>query len=238
MIKRRKQGVLIAKLSTSNKTAKFKDKCRNIWSIIKQVWYVPFIWSLAWFSYWIFHESMTLGQPLTQGSSFNYVGLAISITAIVVAGYISGKSGKNHVKAKEKVGFEKEGFSTLDTTLSIDDSLQSLSPQNFSQKTEFENPEKGKPQLKSYPEIKTLKIRNHTETPPTSVQTSKTDSNIPSQIIESNRTRKHQEIPAECLICPNLTNCDHRHEMTSESRTPCPYSGINSSKTSSEPQRE
>ena len=104
MIKGGKRSVLIARLSTSKDSIKkFQGKCRGLWLIIKQVWYMPFIWSLAWFSYWLFQESIVMGQQLTQGSTFNQIGLAISIVAILIAGCMSGKSGEKNIKKTEKV---------------------------------------------------------------------------------------------------------------------------------------
>ena len=46
---------------------------------------MPFIWSLTWFSYWIFHDVVVLKTPPIQVNPLNYVGSIISIAFILAA---------------------------------------------------------------------------------------------------------------------------------------------------------
>ena len=46
---------------------------------------MPFIWSLTWFSYWIFHDIVVLKTPPIQVNPLNYVGSIISIAFILAA---------------------------------------------------------------------------------------------------------------------------------------------------------
>jgi hypothetical protein len=188
MIKGDKRSVLVARLSSSkNAIAKIKSKCRVIWSIVKQVWYVPFIWSLAWFSYWIFQESLVMGQSITQSNIYNQIGLAISIVAVFVAGYTSGKSrDKNQSDQSKRI----------------------------------------KDQSKLYPQIETNQIRKPNETSATSFQALGSTRNSQKKANLSYQV-KQQEIPSECLLCPNLTSCDQREKPTSDPAIPCPYAKDN-----------
>jgi hypothetical protein len=46
---------------------------------------MPFIWSLTWFSYWIFHDIVVLKTPPIEVTPLNYVGSIISIAFILAA---------------------------------------------------------------------------------------------------------------------------------------------------------
>lgn len=186
MIKGGKRSVLVARLSSSKDAiTKFKSKCNGIWSIIKQVWYVPFIWSLAWFSYWIFQEAIVMGQPLTQGSTFNQIGLAVSIVAVLLAGYISGKSGEKNAEKTGNVGIGKKS--------------------------------------------RLARARRSNETHVTSFQAFDSTHSTHSKVNLSDQI-KQQDIPTECLICPDLTSCDQRGKIASGSVPHCPYAKDNHGK--------
>lgn len=232
MIKGRKKGVLIAKLSTSDEAStKLKDKCRNIWSIVKQVWYVPFIWSLAWFSYWLFQESIALGQPLTQGNPINYLGLFVSIAAILIAGYISGKSRKN-LEIKRKIAIDdKSSLTTVEEPLRSD-SQGVLYSQRIDQKAQYDKSEKSEQQPSQYPKAETNRFNRSKQKYLKVIQSLETIDNSQIQSAQSIQAKEHQEIASECLICPNLTSCEQRKRMTVQSKTPCPYANIRPRKES------
>ncbi len=212
MIKRSKKGVSIASLSTSNEsTTDSKDKFRDIWSFIKQVWYVPFIWSLAWFSYWIFQETILLGQPITQGNSLNFLGAAISIGALFIKGWISGKSSKKTLESVGKIEIEEKNSFKVSKVAGVEASQKSI---NFGS-------EYSETQLEHYPQIETNQNQEPSETPMELSQSAVTTEKIPSEINKLSQNKK-QEIPSDCLICPNLTNCDQRQKRSAESVTSCP----------------
>lgn len=48
------------------------------------MWYVPFFWSLTWFSYWILHEVLILNTPLIQVNPVNCVGAVTSILVLLL----------------------------------------------------------------------------------------------------------------------------------------------------------
>ena len=212
MIKRSKNGFPVAKLSASNETmTRFKRKCAEIWSFVKQVWYVPFIWALAWFTYWIVQENVILSQPITQGNYINFVGFIISMIAIVAKGWISKKSKKDHVKER-KIGIGKENSSEFLKT-------QSETSSNELQYWEFE--QSGE-QPEHYSTIDRNEIQQPTEIDVESISSllSTEESAIGADGPNQN---PDQEIPSDCLICPNLTNCDKRQKRLNEPGTKCPF---------------
>lgn len=227
MIKGLKRGVLAVRLYTSkDATSKFKSKCRDMWAIIKQVWYVPFIWSLAWFSYWIFQESIVMGHPLTQGSIFNQIGLAISIVAILIAGYISGKSSEKHFEKTGKIGIERKSSSMFPEASSRENSAESFLPKELSQKTQYDRSEQWREPSELYSQIEANLSREPDETPLNSSQTLVSTRNTHEKVNRSDQIEQ-QEIPSECLICPNLTSCDQRRNLTAGSKTSCPQTKDN-----------
>ncbi len=90
---------------------RFRSTCQDLWSLGMQAWYVPFVWSLAWFSYWTFHDALVLKQ-ITQGTPSALLGLSISISALLFGGYVSGKPVTRRVveKATGFVGMLKRKF--------------------------------------------------------------------------------------------------------------------------------
>ena len=125
-----------------------------------------------------------MGQSITQSNIFNQIGLAISIVAVLAAGYMSGKLGE---------------------------------------KKQSNESERIKEQSRHYLPIETKQIGKPNETVVTSFKALDHASNTLKEVNTLHEV-KQQEIPSECLLCPNLTSCNQRGKMTSDSATPCPYS--------------
>lgn len=209
MIKRSKKGFPIAKLSTSNETiTKFKGKCRDIWSFIKKVWYVPFIWSLAWFSYWMFYGAIVFNQALTHGDPLNYLGAAISIAALLIAGYVSRKSKEKLVSLGKAPEREKIHAPPL--------------PQKPMQKIKIEKTEHVEPKTKDQSLIEMNPLQESSEMPQKPPPPPSTTSAFHNRIYQTTQAPKSQVIASECLTCPNLVDCKHRQNRTNESG-PCPF---------------
>ena len=239
MIKDSRKGVLIAKLSTSNEAiTKIKNKCKDIWLIIKQVWYVPFIWSLAWFSYWIFQESIVPEHSLTQGNYSNYLGLAISIAGILLAGYISGKSRNKDPKITGKAEVEKKSSLTLNQASPIQDSQEALLSQELFQEKDFDKSSESEQQSRYPLSTEPSKIKTPDKMSNEKVQNREMKDNSVPQDDSSFNAQEQQDIALDCLICPNLTSCDHRQKITAESKSECPLARMNSKKYHSESQQD
>lgn len=218
MIKRSKNGVPIAKLSTSNEaTTELKRKFAELWSFIKQVWYVPFIWSLAWFSYWIFQENVILSHPVTQSNYFNYVGFTVSMIAIIVKGWIS-KSNKENNEERAKIFGSKNASNKFHTT-------KGEMPSKETQYLEFEHL---KPQTENYSLIDEVQTEQLTETDIDSIRSPIFTSESSPSKADRVSQNTDQEIPSDCLLCPNLANCDQRKKRSKEPGTPCPLESTTS----------
>ncbi len=127
---------------------KFRSRCQDLCSLGKQAWYVPFVWSLAWFSYWTFHDALVLKQ-ITQGTPSALLGLSISISALLFGGYVSGKPATRRVveKATVFVGLLKRKFLFRG---SFDDNAGAMAPQEIHQEVSSRsslNPEIGRDEL-------------------------------------------------------------------------------------------
>ena len=216
MIKHSKSGFPIAKLSKSNEaTTEIESKLAELWSVIKQVWYIPFIWSLAWFSYWIFQENIILQNPITQGSRLNYIGFAISVMAIFVKGWISRKPNRKNIQKTGKNEINKDDIISYET-------LSKMS----SQDSQYRESEQTKIQPQYHSLIEKNQIQQVVE---------KSEESLGNTILtESTSTQSfnlsesaHKEIPSDCLLCPNLANCDQRQKRSGEPHKPCPFVELN-----------
>lgn len=223
MIKHTKKGVLMANSTSSGATSKIKEKFRDMWLFIKQVWYVPFIWSLAWFSYWICHDTIMLGQPLLQINTTNLFGVVLSIGAILFAGYISRKSRE---KIPEKTGLieieKKNSFKY--TKVEIEGQSQNMPVSEYLL-------HQSSCQESDYPE---LQSENYLSTEPNQIdvpnmakvekiQVPSSSNSVSDQAMNGDQTKTQQDIPSDCLVCPKLANCDQRQNRSTESKTPCPF---------------
>jgi cell division septum initiation protein DivIVA len=78
----------------------------DVWHTYRQIWYVPFIWSFAWYSYWIIHDIVVWNKPLAQLNMLNYVGATASAIFILAASPIRRRLQKGVVFAKTTVTVE------------------------------------------------------------------------------------------------------------------------------------
>jgi hypothetical protein len=230
--------------------SKFKSVCENLWFISKQVWYVPFIWSLAWFSYWISHGLITLKQSPLQGNPLHYIGAAISITALLIAGHTTAKlrimtlfkkpARAINVNASKISRFPTKAKAYLFRKISFKKQRERKNlPQKPAEKfilkeQEHSPPKTLKPQIDHQSLIKSSQSPKPQETPMSSQQQQTPPSPIaaPQSLVsinpvpnqtEKSQTQKTQETNLDCLICPKLISCNHRYNRPAETETPCPY---------------
>ncbi len=224
MANRNKEDVLLPNRSTLNETTTgIKRRCKSIWLLIKQVWYIPFLWSLAWFSYWIFYSVIVSNQLLTQVNPLNYVGIAISIGALLIAGYISGKSINKKVVEKISIIFNLKKIFSFRKTRNEKKARSHSLTQKFMPRNKVEQPKPLKPQINHASIIEQGQIQTPYEPIQEPVQVSATPRVLASQSKHPDQTRESQEIGPECLVCPNLVNCTHRQNRIIDSETPCPF---------------
>jgi hypothetical protein len=224
----------MANSTSSGATTKFKDKCRDIWLFIKQVWYVPFIWSLAWFSYWICHDAIILGQPLPQITRTNFVGVTISIAAILFAGFIHRKSSEKIAKKTGITEIEKKNSLKFNKTLSEKESQNMLLSEYSMEKTNFQKSEQSIPPIETHLSIEPSQIDNPNEVVDVEKGLAPAPSrNVSNQVKKGGQAELHQDIPLDCLICPNLASCNQRQKRTAGSKTPCPFAKQNQNSSKS-----
>jgi len=76
----------------------------DVWQTYKQIWYVPFIWSFMWYSYWIVFDSVVWNKPLAQFNLLNYIGATTSAIFVLAASPIRRRLQKGVVFAKTHLG--------------------------------------------------------------------------------------------------------------------------------------
>jgi len=211
MINQSKKAVLLAKLAALNQTmANFKAKCQPAWLIIKQTWYIPFLWSLAWYSYWIFHSAIVLKIPFYEGNTSNYVGVAVSVTALIVAGY------RARHPIKKSVGIAAHSLLRKPTHT-----------------TQTDHPKQPVPNLKQTQTIETRQVQKEINPVIRTAQTGKSVTSLYNgHDNKSAPPQSSRDFSSECLTCPNLISCTYRQKRTVElstqngNNTPCSYKSV------------
>jgi hypothetical protein len=211
MINQSKKAVLMAKLAALNQTiANFKAKCQPAWLIIKQTWYIPFLWSLAWYSYWIFHSAIVLKIPFYEGNTSNYVGVAVSVTALLAAGY------RARHPIKKSVGIAANSLLRKPTHT-----------------TQTDRPKQPAPNLKQAPTTETRQVQKEINPVTRPMQTISSVTSFSSGHDNKPPSRQSpKDFSSECLTCPNLISCTYRQKRIVElstqngNNTPCPYKSV------------
>jgi hypothetical protein len=220
-----------------------ESKCKAILFVLKQVWYIPFIWSLAWFSYWIFHSTIVLNTPIFQGNPVNYLGAAISIIALLIKGYSARAPIKKSLEATSKISTTLKKDFTFHKHYPGENIQKQSLLRKSAQSVQLEHLTKLKPQLK--PQLKQqppIEIRPiHKEirinvkpvqlqpcvtspeqrqsiaalpTQPRASGVTPPDSS--NQLARARRGPSSQDPSSECLTCAHLINCKNRQKRTSE----------------------
>jgi len=217
MINRGKKAVLAAKLSAlSQALSNLKCKCQTVWFIVKQIWYIPFFWSLAWYSYWIFRSAIVFNTPLLQINATDYLGAIISIVALIIAGYRAKAPIKRSVEVANAIGINvKRAFSSKDH-LKEGGQVPSL-PRKPLPSTQAEIPRQLKPEVKHLSPVETR------PSPQKETVIAKKPALSPSNIsvFSGNVSRSSQDhassdLSTECLTCAKLVNCTYRQKRAIE----------------------
>jgi hypothetical protein len=189
------------------------DKCRDILSILKQMWFVPFFWSLTWFSYWMIRDVLVLNASLTQVKPMNLAGAVVSMSVLLLAvprlgTFIRKKSitlgtclaiNIKKVFVHARVLFSKRGIITYFHNAKND-------PRAI--QVEIGNPEKLQVEHQSsFGKNETAEPKNLTEK---ITKSQSIASPLSSNASYSPQKHMSQEIASECLTCANLISCNHR----------------------------
>ena len=186
MVSRAKKGFPNVKLLALNQAvAGVSNSCRDVWLLYKQLWYVPFFWSLTWFSYWILREVFVLNAPLHQVDAVNYFGAIASIATLLLAMF--------------RLRTNNNGTQT--SLSNVKRSVQGI---------QVEMSKLQRPPIKHQSSIKTS-VREKLEQPSQKLIPSQSGATVfPTSVSTSSQHSVSQEIPSECWTCANLIGCDHR----------------------------
>jgi hypothetical protein len=186
--------------------------CKNIFSLYKQIWYVPFFWTLTWYTYWILRAILFLNTPLTQVNPVNYTGAAISTTMLLIATPRLGTTiRKKSFFAATRVGINIKKMLFHAHFLSKNGSSTSFSKvKREVQDIQGETSKVQRPRIEYQASIGKSageKLEQHPQElmPPQSGASA-----LPGKVCYSNQQRVSQEISAECLTCANLISCKYR----------------------------
>jgi hypothetical protein len=222
MVSRAKKGFPNVKLLALNQAvAGVSNSCRDVWLLYKQLWYVPFFWSLTWFSYWILREVFVLNAPLHQVDAVNYFGAIASITTLLLAvPRIRTKISKTCVPVGTQIGMKiKNAFFIGGVHIKKSSPMTIFSSEKkLSQNIQVKKPMQQKLQVQYQSPIK-ISQTEKLESPKQLKQPSSSLSTLSSTGKYSNQHPLSQEIPSECLTCANLISCDYRKNRFVESET-------------------
>ena len=205
---------------------------KDILLVAKQIWYIPFFWSLAWFSYWIGYSFFVYNQTLSQINPEYYYGMTISVAAILIARYVSGKSKSTVKKTKVASSVEKE-FS-LRNSLNEGNGQSQFFNHDVKDRPEMEAVGQ-KPHINQQSLIETFQLERpwrkpweRSEEQPQERATIPATTPTPSnQVKQHDQPCKPPETSSDCFVCPNLMNCTQRQKRVNNSNTPCPFTKKN-----------
>jgi hypothetical protein len=174
--------------------------CRNIFLLYKQIWYVPFFWTLTWYTYWILRAILFLNTPLTQVNPVNYTGAAISTTILLIA---ISRLGSDIRKVFFHDHFCAENNDASKALSKVKNSVKGIQmetskPQKAQRSIRIHQPSNVSEREKLEPPLQGLM-------PPQSGTSA-----LSSSVSYSDRHCVTQEISAECLTCANLISCKYR----------------------------
>jgi hypothetical protein len=229
VVSRAKKPSLNLKLYTLPQTTTSPiDTIKNILLLCKQIWYVPFFWTLTWFTYWILRATIILNTPLTQLNPLDLTGVAISTLILILATPRLGtKIRKNPVLAAKNAAtnIKKASIHTFHTRFHAENRTPPIS------------------QSKAMNNMLNIRATNlKRQTPPISHQASigsgqkkmeKKLERVPEKLMLPRSEPSAEagdigyavgntlslELPMECLTCENLIRCRHRRSQRLEAQT-------------------
>ena len=214
----KKVGLNLKFLSLNQILLGLGSKSKNIFLLCKQIWYVPFFWSLTWFSYWIIREILFLNRSLLQVNSLNFIGAGVSISVLILATPRLGttirqkcmnvgvRTGINIKKAFTRKNFHTKSIS------------KSISYSKIKKNVEGMQVETSKPQ-EPHTQYPSLFGKNERDTlEQVEVKSQLGARAYSGSVSYSEPHQTSQEIASECLTCANLISCKHRRTDSVESQ--------------------
>ena len=233
MVSRAKKNGLNIRFLTLNQTnGSLGNLFKDIFLLYKQMWYVPFFWSLTWFLYWILRDVLILNMPLTQINPLDCGGAVISILVLLLATPRLGTSirrkslavgmlaGSNIKKMFFHVRFRSKNHKRTEFLPKLKHNVQDIQVGTSMTRTT---------RLEHQIPIRNIGIEKPKQFTPKLMKSQSDDSTLSSGVGFSSQNRISQEISSECLTCANLVSCHHRRYETSKSQvqgskgSSCPF---------------
>jgi hypothetical protein len=216
----KKAGLNLRPIAAYQTGMSLGDKCHGILSIIKQMWFVPFFWSLTWFSYWIIRDIFVLNTSLTQIKPLNLAGAVFSISVLLLATPRLGTSiRKKAVRLRTHLGIDtkKDVIHTHIRPDNYNRSTSFHSAENIALTTQVEKIHLEKPQRKYQSPFRKNEIAKPKNVSEKITKSESIGNALSSSSSYSRQNQMSQEISAECLTCANLVSCKYRRYNRDES---------------------
>jgi hypothetical protein len=197
---------------------------KNILLLCKQIWYVPFFWTLTWFTYWILRATIILNMPLTQQNPLDLTGAAISTSILILAIPRLGTTiRKNSVLAAKNAATNiKMAFiHTFHTRFHAENRTPSISQSKVM--NNMQNIRASTFKLQAPPISHQASIgsgREKLEGVPEKLMLPRSEPSAEAgDIGYAVGNTLSLELPMECLTCENLIRCRHRRSQRLEAQT-------------------
>ena len=170
----------------------FRCRYNDVWLICKKVWYVPFIWSLTWYMFWILRDVAVFNKSFADCNVLNYFGASISIVALMVA--------------LTHFFFGRTRFSKIFRIPSFSRQLLKY--------IRVGKPKQPKLKMNYHSSVENVQKFDEANTKRVNVDGG---GSVSSRAIKNfDRGQMFQEVASECLTCPDLISCDYRQNKPTE----------------------
>ena len=199
------------------------NRFSDVWQTYKQMWYVPFIWSFAWFSYWIIFDIVVWNKPLAQVNSLNYIGAATSAIFILTASPIRRRLQKGVVFASARLGRGLHRVSAFFGN-KLRKRLSHITLRRRQESSQAEKPKPQEPQVKPSRTRRARRVTKLSQAEPQMLQIPQTQqtqqpspppvsSTLPS--FDCSSQNGAYGGMDQCLICAKLIDCEYRRNKMS-----------------------
>jgi hypothetical protein len=119
MVTRAKKPILTLKNGPINNHNDWFSTLKVVWGICKRAWQVPFLWSLAFYLFWEARDILVWNKSLWEGNYWNYVGIAVSVAALLTKTPLAKGLMRAAIIAKAQLGtiFKRMSFQRVQTEL-------------------------------------------------------------------------------------------------------------------------
>jgi hypothetical protein len=221
----------VSRSESSESETSFRSRLRKFWLVLKHAWFVPFIWWLAWCSYWIVADVIVWSKPIVPGNPWNYFGVIVSSIALLIKGrhhgsvlkkptfesiraltQIGGRIKSAQLKWPKSQGEQAELLRQRgQSSRFLSSSLKTKRRRMSRAKTfQFETP---KPRVEKKAPVERVQV----ETPRVAakLEQSSVELELPQEKVD--QKPELQESATDCLTCPRLVSCEYRRNAALDS---------------------